>query len=139
MPTSRLSRLTIISLSLFAATQISAQTVDDEIKRVTRTLTPNIVIKGTPEKYHSLADSMAKYKVPGVSIAVIQDGKLAWAQGFGVKIAGSKDAVKDAVTTDTLFQAASISKPVAATAMLRLVEQGKFTLDTPINTYLKTW
>jgi CubicO group peptidase (beta-lactamase class C family) len=96
---------------------------------------PVVVIKGAPEKYHTLADSMAKYKVPGVSIALVHDGKLVWAQGFGVKTAGSKDAV----STTTIFQAASISKPVSSTAMLRLVEQGKLALDTPINTYLKTW
>lgn len=128
-------RLASLLLLMIAATNASAQGVDEQIKRVTSSMTPSIVIKGEPEKLHTLADSMAKYKVPGVSIALIHDGKLAWAQGFGVKTAGHHDAV----TATTLFQAASISKPVSATAMLRLVEQGTLALDTPINTFLKTW
>jgi CubicO group peptidase (beta-lactamase class C family) len=135
MQASRLSRLTAVLLIMVGVTNTSAQSVDESIKRVTSTMTPSIVIKGAPEKHHTLTDSMAKYNVQGVSIALIHDGKLAWAQGFGVKTAGSNDAV----TSNTLFQAASISKPVSATAMLKLVEQGKLSLDAPINTFLKTW
>ncbi|MBC3807901.1 beta-lactamase family protein [Undibacterium seohonense] len=131
----RASFLAILTLLMIGSANACAQNVDEQIKRVTSAMTPSIVIKGAPEKYHSLADSMAKYKVPGLSIAVIHDGKLAWAQGFGVKTAGSNDAVN----SNTLFQAASISKPVSATAMLRLVEQGKLSLDAPINTFLKSW
>lgn len=129
------SRLATLILLTIAGANASAQSIDEQISRITSTMTPSIVIKGAPEKYHTLTDSMAKYNVPGVSIAVIHNGKLAWAQGFGVKAADSKDAV----TSNTLFQAASISKPVSATAMLRLVEQGKLSLDAPINTFLKTW
>lgn len=129
------SHLATLILLAIISTSASAQSIDEQISRITNTMTASIVIKGAPEKYHTLADSMAKYKVPGVSIALIHDGKLAWSQGFGVKTAGSKDAV----TSNTLFQAASISKPVSATAMLRLVEQGKLSLDAPINTFLKTW
>lgn len=129
------SQLITLILFMIGGANAHAQSIDEQIKRVTNTMTPSIVIKGAPEKNHTLTDSMAKFNVPGVSIALIHDGKLAWAQGFGVKTAGSSDAV----TSTTLFQAASISKPVSATAMLRLVEQGKLSLDTPINTYLKTW
>ena len=82
----------------------------------------------------SLADHMAALHVPGVSIAVIQNGEIAWARGFGVTRIGGP-----AVTPDTLFQAASISKPVSALAVLRLVESGKVDLDTDVNQYLKTW
>ena len=82
----------------------------------------------------SLADHMAALHVPGVSIAVIQNGEIAWARGFGVTRLGGP-----AVTPDTLFQAASISKPVSALAVLRLVESGKLNLDTDVNQYLKTW
>nr|WP_315483363.1 serine hydrolase domain-containing protein [uncultured Undibacterium sp.] len=135
MQASRLLRLVTLMLLPIAGASASAQSVDEQISRITNTMTPSIVIKGAPEKYHKLAESMAKYNVPGVSIAVVHEGKLIWAQGFGVKTAGSKDVV----TSNTLFQAASISKPVSATAMLRLVEQGKLSLDAPINTYLKTW
>jgi CubicO group peptidase (beta-lactamase class C family) len=77
---------------------------------------------------------MAALHVPGVSIAVIHNGKVEWARGFGVTSVGGAP-----VTPETLFQAASISKPVAAMAVLRLVQSGKLSLDTDVNDYLKTW
>src|SRR3954452_18676108 len=58
----------------------------------------------------NLGELMRLYNVPGLSIAVIDDFKIAWARGYGVKEAGSNAPV----TVRTLFQAASISKPVAA-------------------------
>jgi CubicO group peptidase (beta-lactamase class C family) len=73
--------------------------------------------------------------VPGVSIAVVDGGKLAWARGYGVTRAGSNDPV----TPSTLFPAASISKAVTATATLRLVEQGRLALDEDVNVYLRSW
>lgn len=83
----------------------------------------------------TLAERMEHYRVPGVSIAVIEDGRVAWARGFGVREAGGTEPV----TPETLFQAASISKPVAATAMLRLVERGTLELDADVNRYLVAW
>jgi len=68
---------------------------------------------------------MAELHVPGVSIAVIHDGAIQWARGFGVARVGGPP-----VTAKTLFQAASISKPVTALAVLRLVQAGKLDLDT---------
>jgi CubicO group peptidase (beta-lactamase class C family) len=82
-----------------------------------------------------LAERMAHYKVPGLSVAVINDGKIEWARGYGVV---EKDGDRP-VTADTLFLAGSISKPVAALAALRLVEQGKLSLDEDVNLKLKTW
>ncbi len=80
-------------------------------------------------------ERMAAHKVPGLSIAVIKDGRLAWARGYGVVRAGSSAPV----TTRTRFQAASISKPITALAALRLVQQGKLVLDEPINKELVSW
>jgi CubicO group peptidase (beta-lactamase class C family) len=82
----------------------------------------------------TLLERMATLRVPGVSIAVIRNGQIEWARGFGVTAAGGA-----AITPDTLFQAASISKPVTALAVLRLVESGKIQLDADVNQYLKTW
>lgn len=83
----------------------------------------------------TLGERIAALRVPGVSIAVIRNGQIEWARGFGVTTAGGATAI----TPDTLFQAASISKPVSALAVLRLVESGKVDLDTDVNQYLKTW
>jgi CubicO group peptidase (beta-lactamase class C family) len=73
--------------------------------------------------------------VPGVSIAVVNDYRLDWAEGFGVLKAGESQPV----TPTTLFQAASISKPVAALAALRTVELGKLLLDEDVNPRLTSW
>jgi len=73
--------------------------------------------------------------VPGVSVAVIDDGKIAWAQGFGVLEKGGDRKV----TTETLFQAASISKPTSAIGAMALVQAGKLTLDEDVNGKLKSW
>ena len=78
---------------------------------------------------------MKQFNVPGVSIAIIRDFNVAASYAYGIA-----DAATGApVTTETMFQAASISKPVAAMASLRAVQDGKFTLDQDINTILKSW
>jgi CubicO group peptidase (beta-lactamase class C family) len=71
-------------------------------------------------------------EVPGLSIALIRDGKLVWQRAVGVKNAKTNDPVTDA----TVFEAASLSKPVFAYAVMKLVDAGKFDLDKPLNQYL---
>jgi len=83
----------------------------------------------------AIESRMAYYGVPGLSIAVIKDGKIAWMKGYGVMNKGTNDSVR----TQTLFQAGSISKPVAAYGALHLVDQGKINLDSNVNVYLKSW
>ncbi|MDI1451730.1 serine hydrolase domain-containing protein [Polyangium sp. 6x1] len=111
---------------------------EPHVANVLRGLRPFVEIAGRPPVRWTLEERMAHHHVPGVSIAVIEGGRIAWARGAGVKTAGSADP-KDAVTPETLFQAGSISKPVSATAMLRLVERGTLELDTDVNRYLETW
>ncbi|HXB68369.1 MAG TPA: serine hydrolase [Candidatus Acidoferrales bacterium] len=116
---------------------LAAQTpslIEQRIQRIQDSIPAQVVVKGEPASTTKLADRMAALHVPGVSIAVIHDGKIEWARGFGVTRAGGPP-----VTPDTLFQAASISKPVAAMAVLLLVQSGKLSLDTDVNQYLKTW
>jgi CubicO group peptidase (beta-lactamase class C family) len=78
---------------------------------------------------------MAHYKVPGIGLALIERGEIAWTGGYGVREAGG-DAL---VTGDTLFQAASISKPVTAMGALRLVQEGVLDLDADVNDMLSAW
>jgi CubicO group peptidase (beta-lactamase class C family) len=108
--------------------------IQQHIAHVTSGLTTPVIDKNDPHPGKSLTAEMAGMHVPGVSIAVVHNGVIEWAQGFGVAAVGG-----DPVTAETLFQAGSISKPVAAMAALRLVQQGKLDLDTDINTYLTSW
>ncbi len=70
--------------------------------------------------------------VPGLSAALIRNGKLVWSKGFGVTNAETNEAV----TNQTIFEAASLSKVVFAYGVLKLVDEGKLDLDTPLNKYL---
>src|SRR5687768_5145294 len=83
----------------------------------------------------ALKERMGHYHTPGVSIAVVNNYKVEWARGFGVLEQGKSRPV----TEGTLFQAASISKPIFALAVMRLVEDGKLKLDEDINRYLTSW
>ncbi len=83
----------------------------------------------------TLAQVMERAHVPGVSIAVIKNFEIHWAKGYGVADVQSGSPVD----ADTMFQAASISKPVAAMAAMRAVQDGKFSLDADINSILKSW
>lgn len=100
------------------------------IAAVESQLTPAGAVEGKP-----LAARMAELKVPGVSIAFIEDGKVRWTRTYGVADAGDGGAV----TPDTLFQAASMSKAVAAAGALRLIDKGRLDLDGDVNARLKTW
>jgi CubicO group peptidase (beta-lactamase class C family) len=107
--------------------------VNAHTRFVEKNLLPAIVEAGT--KPFALEDRMRAYGVPGVSVAVVHNGKLEWARGWGVRAANTCAPV----TAETNFQAASISKVVTALIALRLVEQGKLSLDKDINSYLTSW
>jgi CubicO group peptidase (beta-lactamase class C family) len=78
---------------------------------------------------------MERFRVPGVSVAVIRGFQIHWAKAYGVADVETGQAVDEG----TLFQAASISKPVTAMAALTLVQEGRLSLDADVNTMLKSW
>ena len=83
----------------------------------------------------TIEQMMARFKIPGVSVAVFQNFEIHWAKGYGVADVENKAPVGE----QTMFQAASISKPVTAMAVMRAVQDGKLSLDTDINTILESW
>jgi CubicO group peptidase (beta-lactamase class C family) len=117
----RLSKFLPGSLVCASAFLLNAADEADAIRRIEENWKP--------------AARMAELKVPGVSVAVVRDSKLAWAKGYGVKRAGSQEAVD----ASTMFQAASISKPVAAMAAMHMAQFGAFALDEDVNAKLKSW
>lgn len=107
----------------------------DNLEKIENMLLPTIIIEGADHEGFNIHERMKLYSVPGVSIAFMDQGKIVWAKGYGYT---TSDSIK-AVDEFTLFQAASISKPVAAMAALYMVEEGKLGLDQDVNQYLKDW
>jgi CubicO group peptidase (beta-lactamase class C family) len=84
---------------------------------------------------YTIEEILKRNRVPGISVAVIKDFAVHWAKGYGV----ADIKTSEPVTPETLFQAASISKPVTALAFMRMVQEGKVALDEDANKYLKSW
>ena len=103
--------------------------------QVERDVRPLVVLKGAVVPPTSIQERMAFYDVPGVSIAFIDDDRIAWTRQYGLadKTSGRR------VTEKTLFEASSIAKVVTALATLRLVRDGKLSLDADVNTELVSW
>ncbi|MCY7420866.1 MAG: serine hydrolase [Chitinophagaceae bacterium] len=104
-----------------------------QIKQVENNLIPFVPVKGF--KGWNIIDRLKYYNVPGVSIAVIKDYKIAWAKGYGL----ADTTKKIPVTTETMFSAGSISKLVSAVTALKLVQNNSLQLDNPVNGYLTSW
>jgi CubicO group peptidase (beta-lactamase class C family) len=127
--------LPALALLLFIQLDACAQSANtqDKIQQVEKNLVSNIQIEG--EAPYNITDRMAYYHIKGVSIAVIHNYKIEWAKGYG----WADEALKIPVTTQTLFQAASISKSVNSVGVLKLVQDKKIDLYADINNYLTTW
>ncbi|MDV7695568.1 beta-lactamase family protein [Chryseobacterium soli] len=116
--------------------QVSAQnesSLKNEISKVESGLMPAVRFEGDP--VWTIESRMKYYHIPGVSIAVIKDSKVIWSKTYGV----ADEDTKVPVNSKTLFQAASMSKPVSAYAALKEVKMGKINPDADVNTYLKSW
>lgn len=124
----------MLAIGALAASGPSVASEKDHIAAIEREMLPAVSLAGAPARPESLAQEMARLHVPGVSVAVIHHSRIAWAKGYGQVTAGGAP-----VNPGTLFQAASISKPVTAVAALRLVDGGVLSLDGDVNAQLTSW
>jgi CubicO group peptidase (beta-lactamase class C family) len=130
-----LSGLLCLGVAVGVGQSPAAKDAQARMEKVVACLPAPAMVMGDPASACvPLAERMATLHVPGVSIAVIHNGVIDWAQGFGVQQVGGKP-----VDAETMFQAGSISKPVSAMAALRQVQLGKLGLDTDVNTELTSW
>ncbi len=128
---------TIILLSIISfagKAQNYSKEVLQLIKRVENNLSPDIIYGDTIPSLNVEA-RMKATGIQGLSIAVIKDYKIQWARGYGMADVESGRKV----TSETRFQAASISKSLNSLGLLKLVQQGKIDGETDINQYLKSW
>lgn len=120
----------------FCSTKLqTSQPLDPHIQQVETGLMPGVLLKGHPVEHYSIQQRMGHYHVVGVSVAVIEHYQIAWAKGYGITDQQSKHPVQ----AETLFQAGSISKPVAAVAAMKLVQDNKLSLDQGVNQRLQSW
>jgi len=131
----RLISITILLFLISCKNYHNKKHTEELIKKVETHLSPAVRIEGEPEIRYTITDRMKFYNVPGLSIAVISNGMLQWAKGYGFTGIDSARIIDQ----NTMFQAASISKPVTAMAALYLVQEGKISLDTDVNNYLTGW
>jgi CubicO group peptidase (beta-lactamase class C family) len=126
-------RLTVLSAIALAGT--AGVAAPQNPSAIEHHLRYGVRIADQPDVALDLIDRMKSYHVPGLSIAVIDNYKVVFAKGYGVtEFGGSRR-----VDSTTLFLAGSISKPVFTSGFLRLVEDRKISLDSNVNTLLKSW
>jgi CubicO group peptidase (beta-lactamase class C family) len=131
--TARLVLVVALVLSLVSCAQSPESAIEGRIQRVEHGLLR--AYGDPPWKRMELAERMAYYNVPGVSIAVINDYQVEWARAYGILEADRRDPI----TPETLFQTGSIAKVVVAVAALQYVERGALELDRDVNLYLVSW
>ncbi|MEA3334556.1 MAG: serine hydrolase [Chloroflexota bacterium] len=123
----------VFVLSLANCAQSSETSIERRIQNVEDGLLS--AYGDPPWERMEIAERMAYYNVPGASITVINDYQIEWARGYGVLEAGGSEQV----TPETLFQVASVAKPVVAVAALYYVERGLVDLDSDVNSSLVSW
>ena len=138
---SAVAALPVLLASAAVPAPVASQQRGDPASTVGTPAEMQAVIEGvqTPNRQGldvlTLEEVMERFGVPGVSVAVIHGFDVHWAKGYGVA-----DVETGApVDVETLFQAASISKPVTAMAAMVAVQEGRFALDDDINSILTSW
>ncbi|GAA0534510.1 serine hydrolase [Chitinophaga japonensis] len=129
------TRFLLVLTCLQAGAAYSQDIISQKTQQVETGLLPAVYIEGRPHAVYKLADRMAHYKVPAVSIAFINHGRIEWAKAYGYL--SEEQQVK--ADTLTLFQAASISKPITSALLYKLAAQGNVALDEDVNKYLRNW
>lgn len=118
-----LRSLALAPLALaLAATPLAAQEVSPEQQAIESGLIPVVTFRGEEQARPSVEERMAELGVAALSAAVFRDGELEWARGYG-----------EGTDSDTLFQAASLSKAVAATGIVALAMDRGTSLDEDIS------
>jgi len=105
------------------------------IRHIEADLRPALQIRGRPIERHTLSQLMAAHRTPSISIAIVDHGSIVWSRAYGM----ADVAAKMPATVQTIYQAGSISKPVAASAALQLVQERRLALDESVNAELKSW
>lgn len=130
------SGLVTLVAALSTAGGVAAQPTNaSRVERAMSQLTPALQVEGRTYVPEGIASRMSAENVPGVSIVFIDQGRIAWTGTFGAADAKTSRQV----TLGTRFQAASISKPIAATGALLMAEQGRLALDRPVNEQISSW
>jgi CubicO group peptidase (beta-lactamase class C family) len=101
-------------------------------ERIANGLRPRVDIAGEPAQTFDIQQRLRRYQVASASVAVIRDGKIAWAGVF-------RQPSAPAANTDTLYQAASISKGVTGALAQRLAGSNQLQLDAPVDACLRPW
>ena len=123
----------LLLILLTSCSRMSEIQLERRIERIEKGLLADQ--SNPPWERMNLTDRMAYYKVPGVSIAMINDFQIEWAKSYGVLEAGKDQPV----TTETIFQPGSTAKPIVAMAALHYVEATDLELDSDVNNKLISW
>ncbi|WP_319479214.1 serine hydrolase [uncultured Draconibacterium sp.] len=132
-------RIPYLFLGLLLLTSCSLQKekqlLEEKILRIENGLQPNLQIEGDSVPHYNIEERLKELNIPGASIAMLVNGEIEWAKGYGM----ADRSENREVTAETMFLAGSISKPVAALRAHQLAETGEISLDSNINNYLTSW
>jgi CubicO group peptidase (beta-lactamase class C family) len=131
----RCSALVIALLLIGCSHASGSRTAADRVARIENHLVAPDYARPVPKDHASIRERMVYWHVPAVSIAVINNGHVEWARAYGI---ADLETGRPA-DVRTLFHGASLSKPVNAITVLKFVQDGKLSLDRPVNEQLRTW